>query len=63
MLIKKSKAYIPMRSLQAQREAWQAQHEPILPNTSIGHVYFMLFVSILFALGTQRELVFLWNMG
>ena len=27
------------------------------------HVYFMLFVSISFALGTQRKPVFEWNMG
>ena len=27
------------------------------------HVYFMFFVSISFALGTQHELVFWWNMG
>ena len=31
-------------------------------NPDVGHVRFMLFVSILFALGTQRELTFLWNM-
>ena len=29
----------------------------------IGHVHFMLFMSISFALGTQRKLVFQWNMG
>ena len=27
------------------------------------HVHFMLFVSILFALGSQRERYFQWNMG
>ena len=29
----------------------------------VSHVDFMLFVSILFALGTQRERFFSWNMG
>ena len=29
----------------------------------VGHVHFMLFVSILFALGSQREGSFQWNMG
>ena len=29
----------------------------------VGHVYYMLFVSISFALGTQREPGFWWNMG
>ena len=29
----------------------------------IGHVHFMLFMSISFASGTQRKLVFQWNMG
>ena len=29
----------------------------------IGHVHFMLFVSISFALGSQRERSFQWNMG
>ena len=29
----------------------------------VGHVHFMLFMSISFALGTQRKLVFQWNMG
>ena len=29
----------------------------------IGHVDFMLFVSISFALGSQRKCVFQWNMG
>ena len=28
-----------------------------------GHVHFMLFGSISFALGSQRELIFQWNMG
>ena len=54
------------------------QHEPIMPNVSwwnigcvgsprvgarIGHVDFMLFVSISFALGSQRKRGFQWNMG
>ena len=29
----------------------------------VGHVHFMLFMSISFASGTQRKLVFHWNMG
>ena len=29
----------------------------------IGHVHFMLFVSISFALGSQRKRSFQWNMG
>ena len=29
----------------------------------IGHVHFMLFMSISFASGTQRKPVFWWNMG
>ena len=29
----------------------------------VGHVHFMLFVSISFALGSQRECSFQWNMG
>ena len=29
----------------------------------VGHVHFMLFMSISFAWGTQRKLVFQWNMG
>ena len=29
----------------------------------VGHVHFMLFMSISFASGTQRKPVFLWNMG
>ena len=29
----------------------------------VGHVHFMLFVSISFALGSQRERSFQWNMG
>ena len=29
----------------------------------VGHVHFMLFMSISFASGTQRQLVFQWNMG
>ena len=29
----------------------------------VWHVHFMLFVSISFALGTQRERNFQWNMG
>ena len=29
----------------------------------VGHVHFILFMSILFASGTQRELGFQWNMG
>ena len=29
----------------------------------VGHVHFMLFVSILFALGTQRGPSFQWNTG
>ena len=29
----------------------------------VGHVHFMLFMSISFALGTQCKLVFQWNMG
>ena len=29
----------------------------------VGHVHFMLFMSISFALGAQRKLVFQWNMG
>ena len=29
----------------------------------VGHIHFMLFMSISFASGTQRKLVFQWNMG
>ena len=29
----------------------------------VGHVHFMLFVAIIFALGTQHKPVFGWNMG
>ena len=29
----------------------------------VGHVHFMLFMSIYFASDTQRKLVFQWNMG
>ena len=29
----------------------------------MGHVHFMLFMSISFASGTKRKLVFQWNMG
>ena len=29
----------------------------------VGHVHFMLFMSISFASGTQRKLIFQWNMG
>ena len=29
----------------------------------VGHVHFMLFMSISFASGTQSKLVFQWNMG
>ena len=29
----------------------------------VGHVHFMLFMSISFASGTQRKPVFWWNMG
>ena len=29
----------------------------------VGHVHFMLFMSISSASGTQRKLVFQWNMG
>ena len=32
-------------------------------NSCIGHVHFMLFVSISFALGRQRKRSFQWNMG
>ena len=32
-------------------------------NFRIGHVHFMLFMSISFASGTQRTLIFQWNMG
>ena len=32
-------------------------------NFRVGHVHFMLFMSISFASGTQRKLVFQWNMG
>ena len=32
-------------------------------NFRVGHVHFMLFMSISFASGTQRKLVFRWNMG
>ena len=31
--------------------------------TRVGHVHFILFVSILFALGAKRESGFWWNMG
>ena len=38
-----------------------------MPNVSIGarvgHVHFMLFVSVSFALGSQRKRGFQWNMG
>ena len=29
----------------------------------VGHIHFMLFVSISFAFGSQRECSFQWNMG
>ena len=32
-------------------------------NYCVGHVHFMLFVSISFALGSQRKRSFQWNMG
>ena len=32
-------------------------------NAGVGHVYFMFFVYISFAFGTQREPKFRWNMG
>ena len=32
-------------------------------NTGVGHVHFMSFVLISFALGSQREPLFQWNMG
>ena len=32
-------------------------------NLCLGHVHFMLFVSISFALGGQRKHNFQWNMG
>ena len=32
-------------------------------NVCVGHVYFMLFVSTSFALGSQRKCSFQWNMG
>ena len=31
--------------------------------SGVGHVHFMLFMSISFASGTQHKLVFWWNMG
>ena len=34
-----------------------------MQNFPVGHVHFMLFMSISFASGTQRKLVFQWNMG
>ena len=32
-------------------------------NSGFGHVHFMCFVLISFALGSQREPLFQWNMG
>ena len=32
-------------------------------NFRVGHVHFMLFMSISFASGTQRKPIFPWNMG
>ena len=32
-------------------------------NSGVGHVHFMFFVLILFALGSQRKPSFQWNMG
>ena len=62
-----------------QREAPLTQHDPPPPPQHepmeysshwvcedwirVRHVHFMLFVSISFALGSQRERVFQWNMG
>ena len=34
-----------------------------MQNFRVGHVHFVLFMSISFASGTQRKLVFQWNMG
>ena len=34
-----------------------------LHGARVGHVHFMLFVSNSFALGSQRERSFQWNMG
>ena len=34
-----------------------------MQNSGVGHVHFMLFVLITFALGSQREPSFQWNMG
>ena len=36
---------------------------PSIVGAGVGHVLFMLFMSISFAMGTQRKLVFQWNMG
>ena len=37
--------------------------DPLAFGPRVGHVHFMLFVSISFALGTQHKPVFEWNMG
>ena len=34
-----------------------------MQNYCVGHVNFMLFVSISFAVGSQRKRIFQWNMG
>ena len=35
----------------------------LMRGAGVGHVYFMFFVLISFALGSQREASFQWNMG
>ena len=37
--------------------------DPQCHNSCIGHVHFMLFVSISFAIGSQRKCSLQWNMG
>ena len=46
------------------------RRQPLMPvsgpptqNIHVGHVHVMLFMSISFVSGTQRKLVFHWNMG
>ena len=57
--------------LVTQREPLQTQHKPVEYNLRWGfalgicvcHADFMLFVLMLFALGSQRKYGFWWNMG
>ena len=55
----------PIRSLASptQADGILVALGPLALSPRVGHVHFMLFVSISFALGTQRKPVFEWNMG